>query len=86
MVTNRDFHEISENLEEYLDSVNNTVDFTETLSSIKEDCGLEFGGSLVHKYIHILVISSRINEERLEFLKYFRGWLETILMVTVLHS
>ena len=46
---------ISVNLEENLISMNNTVDFADTLCKIKEDCVLEFGGSLVHNYIHILV-------------------------------
>ena len=35
--------------------MNNTLDFADTLCKIKEDCVLEFGGALVHKYIHIMV-------------------------------
>ena len=42
-------------MEEYLISVNNTVEFTEILEKITDDCALEFGGDKVHKYIHILV-------------------------------
>ena len=45
----------SDNMEEYLISVNNTVEFTEILEKITDDCALEFGGGKVHKYIHILV-------------------------------
>jgi hypothetical protein len=39
--------------------MNNTLDFTDTLCKIKEDCALVFDGSSVHKYIHILVNDDR---------------------------
>ena len=34
--------------------MNDTVEYAEKLEKIKEDCVIEFGGSKVHKYIHIL--------------------------------
>ena len=43
-----------EYMEEYLVSVNNSVEFSNTLEKTKEDCAILYGGSLVHKYIHIL--------------------------------
>ena len=43
-----------ENLELYLSSMNDTLEYAEKLEKIKEDCVIEFGGSKVHKYIHIL--------------------------------
>ena len=47
---------IIENMEIYLVAVNDTVEFAEKLDKIKEDCNLDFDGSLMHKYIHLLVI------------------------------
>ena len=61
-------------MEEYLVSVNNTVEFTEILEKITDDCALDFGGSKVHKYIHILV---NINNTTLMYcivLYYIRLW------------
>ena len=70
---------ISENMEEYLISMNNTLEFTENLDRIKDHCGLVFSGSQVHKYIHILVNN---NVRMYDIFKYFlfRGWQEIILM------
>ena len=45
----------SENMEEYLISVNTSVEFTKQLDEIKDDCTLLFNGAKVHKYIEILV-------------------------------
>ena len=44
-----------ENLEQYLLHVNSGVEVAEMFEKIMEDCTLEYGGSLIHKYIHILV-------------------------------
>ena len=44
-----------DNLEVYLQSVNNNVKFLEQLESVMTDCNISFQGSLTHKYIHILV-------------------------------
>ena len=42
-------------MEEYLLSVNTSVEFTKTLDEIKDDCTLIFNGAKTHKYIEILV-------------------------------
>ena len=44
-----------ENLELYLVSMNTSVEFAEKLLKIREDCSLDFDGSKLHKYIHIIV-------------------------------
>ena len=41
-----------ENLEQYLLHVNSGVEVAEMFEKIMEDCTLEYGGSLIHKYIH----------------------------------
>ena len=35
--------------------VNSSVEFTDMYEGVIEDCSLEFDGSLIHKYIYILV-------------------------------
>ena len=42
-------------MEIYLVAVNDTVEFAEKLEKIKEDCNLDFDGSMLHKYINLLV-------------------------------
>ena len=44
-----------ENLEHYILHVNSGVEFMEVFEKVVEDCSLEFGGSLTHKNIHLLV-------------------------------
>ena len=43
------------NLEIYLESVNDTLEFREKMEKVNDDCALQFRGSSVHKYIHLLV-------------------------------
>ena len=42
-------------MEEYLVSMNTSVEFTQHLDEIKDDCTLLFNGAKIHKYIEILV-------------------------------
>ena len=44
-----------ENLEHYILHVNSGVEFMEVFEKVVEDCSLEFGGSITHKNIHLLV-------------------------------
>ena len=36
-------------------SVNDNLEFTERIKKIKDDCALEFRGSNVHLFVHLLV-------------------------------
>ena len=77
----------SDNMEEYLISVNNTVEFTEILEKVTDDCALEFDGSKVHKHIHILVNFNAQTEFGSHFILkmlFCRDLLVTILMERVL--
>ena len=58
--------------------MNNTVEFTDALDKIKDDCGLVFSGSQVHKYIHILVNNARMYNIIKHFL--LREWQVITLM------
>ena len=69
----------SENMEEYLVSVNNSLEFTENLVKIKDDCNLEFNGSKLHKFIHLLV-EMILKIKQFIYLSHFSVWLQTILM------
>ena len=46
---------LSENLEQYLLFVNSAENFMEKYEKVLDDCQIEFEGSSIHKYIHILV-------------------------------
>ena len=46
---------LPENLEHYILHVNSGVEFMEVFEKVVEDCSLEFGGSITHKNIHLLV-------------------------------
>jgi hypothetical protein len=50
----------SENMEIYLVSLNSSLDFTEKLQKVKDDCSIDFDGSKLHKYINILVGNFKI--------------------------
>ena len=43
-------------MEHYLVFVNSDVDFAEKLEKVKDDCTLEFDGSVIHKHVHLLVM------------------------------
>ena len=45
----------TENLEEYLLSMNTSLEYSDTIEKITEDCTLEFSGSKIHRHIHVLV-------------------------------
>ena len=47
------------NAEAYLESVIDTLEFSEQLAKIKDECALDFRGSQVHKYIFIMVRNCR---------------------------
>lgn len=40
--------------------MNTSVEFSENLNKIKEDCALEFAGAKTHKHIHLLVIKNHL--------------------------
>ena len=61
-----------DNLEVYLQSVNNNVEFLEQLESVMTDCNISFQGSLTHKYIHILV-GNILHIKRCKFI-FFQRW------------
>ena len=42
-------------MEQYLLYVNSDVNFAEKLEKVKDDCTLEFDGSVIHKHVHLLV-------------------------------
>ena len=47
-------------MEIYLVSLNSSLDFTEKLQKVKDDCSIDFDGSKLHKYINILVGNFKI--------------------------
>ena len=62
-------------------SVNDNLEFTERLKKIKDDCALEFRGSSVHLFLHLLVrYFKRITSFKLSPNRGRRG---TILMEMV---
>jgi hypothetical protein len=42
-------------MELYLLSLNSSLEFTEKLQRVKDECSVDFDGSKLHKYISILV-------------------------------
>ena len=44
-------------MEQYLLYVNTDVNFTEMFEKVKDDCTLEFDGSVIHKNVDLLVSS-----------------------------
>lgn len=72
---------LSENMEEYLVSMNTSFEFCGQLDKIKEDCDIMFLGAKTHKYIHLLVNPLRLLNHQIKIL--FSVWQRTILMVMV---
>lgn len=60
----------------YLLSVNTSLKFTESWEKIKEACTLEFAGSKLHKFIHVLVgkTSKMIMNDDFHFISSENGW------------
>ena len=48
-----------DNMEIFLESMNQDTEFEETLQKVKDDCDIYFDGSKLHKYVHILRLAAK---------------------------